>query len=135
MASPFRRRGFLGTDEHGKKVQQAAEKAGKKPKEFVDEVSGKFKEAWKLLNIVPDRFIRTTDEDHKKMVQEIIKKVNEKGEIYKGSYEGLYCVGCEAYYTEKDAPGLICPVHKKPLENLKEESYFFKLSNFFAGAL
>jgi len=121
---------LTGTDEHGKKVQRSAEKAGKSPKEFVDEISSKFKEAWKILNIDYNRFIRTTDEDHYKVVQEIIKQVNDKGEIYKDKYEGLYCVGCEAYYTEKDAPDLKCPLHKEPLETLKEESYFFKLSKY-----
>ena len=121
---------LTGTDEHGKKVQLSAEKAGKSPREFVDEVSEKFKEAWKLLNVRPDRFIRTTDEDHKKIVREIIEKVKKKGEVYLGTYEGLYCVDCEAYYTDKDAPDFKCPVHKKPLENLKEESYFFKLSKY-----
>ncbi|MCA9485780.1 MAG: methionine--tRNA ligase [Nanoarchaeota archaeon] len=119
-----------GTDEHGLKIQRSAEKAGKKPKEFVDEVSEKFKEAWKVLNIEYDRFIRTTDKDHYAIVKEIIEKVNEKGDIYKGNYEGLYCVGCEAYYTEKDAPDFVCPVHKAPLETIKEESYFFKLSAY-----
>src|SRR3990167_5987897 len=121
---------LTGTDEHGKKVQLSAEKAGKSPREFVDEVSEKFKEAWKLLNVRPDSFIRTTDEDHKKIVREIIEKVKKKGEVYLGTYEGLYCVDCEAYYTDKDAPDFKCPVHKKPLENLKEESYFFKLSKY-----
>lgn len=119
-----------GTDEHGKKVQKAAETAGKKTKEFVDEVSAKFKDAWAALNIKYDRFIRTTDEDHKKIVAEVIKKVKESGDIYLGEYRGLYCVDCEAYYTEKDAPNFMCPVHKKRLENLKEESYFFKLSKY-----
>jgi methionyl-tRNA synthetase len=121
---------LTGTDEHGLKVQRSAEAAGKKPKEFVDGISEKFKEAWKVLNIDYDRFIRTTDEDHYAIVKEIIEKVNEKGDIYKGNYEGLYCVGCEAYYTEKDAPDFVCPVHKKPLETIKEESYFFKLSEY-----
>jgi len=138
-----------GTDEHGKKLQRSAEKAKKSPKEFVDEMSEKFKAAWKALNIEYDRFIRTTDEDHQKIVQDIIKKVNDKGEIYKGDYSGLYCVDCEAYYSESEVRSqqgvdeergsssnretdtdFICPVHKKPLENLKEESYFFKLSNY-----
>jgi len=119
-----------GTDEHGKKIARAAEDAGKSPKEFVDEMSEKFKNAWNALNIKYDRFIRTTDKDHQKIVQEIITKVNERGDIYKGEYEGLYCVGCEAYYTEKDAPDFQCPLHKKSLENLKEESYFFRLSKY-----
>ncbi len=121
---------LTGTDEHGRKVQKAAEKAGKNPKEFVDEVSVKFKEAWSALDIKYDRFIRTTDEDHKKIVNEIIEKVKKKGDVYLGEYQGLYCVDCEAYYTEKDAPDFQCPVHKRPLENLKEESYFFKLSKY-----
>lgn len=121
---------LTGTDEHGKKIAKSAEKAGKTPKEFVDEVSQKFKEAWDSLNIKPGRFIRTTDEDHKKVVTEFVKKCYEAGDIYKGVYEGLYCIDCEAYYTEKDAPELICPIHKKPLENLKEESYFFRLSKY-----
>lgn len=119
-----------GTDEHGKKVADSAEKIGKKPKEFVDNVSKKFKEAWKSLNINYDRFIRTTDEDHKKTVIEFIKKCEKSGDIYKGTYEGYYCVDCEAYYTEKDAPNLQCQIHNKPLEKLKEESYFFKLSKY-----
>jgi methionyl-tRNA synthetase len=121
---------LTGTDEHGRKVQKAAEKAGKQPKEFVDEVSEKFKEAWKALDVEYDRFIRTTDEDHKKVVCEIIEKVKKNGDIYLGEYSGLYCVDCEAYYTEKDAPDFVCPIHKRPLENLKEESYFFKLSKY-----
>ena len=121
---------LTGTDEYGKKVQRSAEKAGKSPKEFVDEVSKKFKQAWKALNIDYDRFIRTTDKDHHKVVQDIIKKCNENGDIYKGEYEGLYCVGCERYYTEKYCPDLKCLIHKKPLEKLKEESYFFKLSKY-----
>ncbi len=119
---------LTGTDEHGKKVAQSAEKAGKSEKEFVDEIADKFKKAWASLNISYDRFIRTTDEDHKKTVIEIIKKVNESGDIYKGVYEGLYCTDCETYYTEKEAISLECPTHKKPLEHLKEETYFFKLS-------
>jgi len=121
---------LTGTDEYGKKVQKAAESAGKKPKEFVDKISKKFKEAWKSLNIIPDRFIRTTDKDHVQVVKNFIKKCNAAGDIYKGKYEGWYCVDCEAYYTEKDAPGFICSIHKKPLEKLKEETYFFKLSKY-----
>ncbi|MBU4086719.1 MAG: class I tRNA ligase family protein, partial [Nanoarchaeota archaeon] len=121
---------LTGTDEHGKKIQEAAEKQGKKPKEFVDEVSEKFKEAWKSLNIKHDRFIRTTDKDHEKLVQEAIKKCDKNKDIYKGFYEGHYCVGCEAYYTEKDLTNGYCPIHKKPVEKLKEESYFFRLSKY-----
>jgi len=121
---------LTGTDEYGKKVAQSAEKAGKPPKEFTDEMSKKFKEAWKILNIKPDRFIRTTDKDHEKTVIKFIDKCEKAGDIYKGKYEGYYCTACEAYYTEKDAPGLVCPVHHSKLEKLKEESYFFKLSRY-----
>ncbi len=119
-----------GTDEHGKKVENSAKKAGKAPQEFVDEVSQKFKEAWKALNINYDRFIRTTDPDHKKVVTEFIKKCNANGDIYLGNYEGLYCTGCEAYYTEKDCPDSICQIHKTPLEKISEKTYFFKLSKY-----
>jgi len=122
---------LTGTDEHGKKVEQAAKKAGKTPKKFVDEISKKFEESWKALNIIPDRFIRTTDEDHKKVVKDFIEKCNRTGDIYKGTYEGLYCVGCERYYTEKDLVDGECQLHPgKKAEKLKEESYFFKLSKY-----
>ena len=119
-----------GTDEHGKKLANAAEKAKKSPKEFIDALIPEFKNAWKKLNIEYDYFIRTTDKSHEKIVQEVLQTVYNAGDIYKGIYEGLYCTNCEAYYTEKDAPELICPIHKKALENLKEESYFFKLSKY-----
>ena len=121
---------LTGTDEHGKKIQESAEKAGKTPREFVDELSEKFKSAWKSLDIEPNRFIRTTDKDHEKLVQEVIKKCYDKGDIYKGEYEGFYCVGCEAYYTEKDLVDGKCPLHNRPLEKMKEESYFFKLGKY-----
>ncbi len=121
---------LTGTDEHGKKIQEAAEKKGKTAQELVDEVSEKFKEAWKALNISPSRFIRTTDSDHEELVKEVIEKCNENGDIYKGEYEGLYCTGCEAYYTEKDLEDGCCPLHNKPVEKIKEESYFFKLSEY-----
>jgi methionyl-tRNA synthetase len=122
---------LTGTDEHGKKIQEAAEKKGKAPREFVDELAMKFKQAWKTLNIKPDRFIRTTDSDHEELVKKIIEKCNDNGDIYKGEYEGLYCTDCEAYYTEKDlGEGNLCPVHKRPVKKIKEESYFFKLSKY-----
>lgn len=119
-----------GTDEHGKKVSDSASKAKMQPKQFVDEISQKFKDAWATLNINYDRFIRTTDEDHKKIVQNIIKKCDKAGDIYKGTYEGFYCTNCEAYYTEKDLIDECCPIHKKKAEKMKEESYFFKLSKY-----
>ena len=84
----------------------------------------------KALNIDYSKFIRTTDKEHQETVQKIIKQMEKKGDIYLGTYEGLYCVGCEAYYTEKDAIEGCCPLHNRPLEKIQEESYFFKLSNY-----
>jgi len=121
---------LTGTDEHGKKIEKSAEEKNKSPKEFVDLVMPQFKEAWKKLNIDYSKFIRTTDKEHKKIVQEILEKIYKKGDIYKGTYEGLYCTSCEAYFTEKDSPDKKCPIHKKELEILKEESYFFRLSKY-----
>jgi methionyl-tRNA synthetase len=122
---------LTGTDDHGKKIADTAKKAGKNPKEFTDALVPKFKDAWKKLNIDYDRFIRTTDNDHEKVVQEVLQKVYDNGDIYKGEYEGFYCTGCEAYYTEKDLTGNgECPIHKTKIEKLKEESYFFKLSKY-----
>ncbi len=121
---------LTGTDEHGKKIETAAKKKAKNPKEFVDELIPEFKNAWKKLNIDYNRFIRTTEKDHKKVVLEILQKVFEKGDIYLGEYEGLYCTGCEAYYTKRDLIDGCCPIHKTKAEKLKEESYFFKLSKY-----
>lgn len=122
---------LTGIDEHGKKIEECAKIANKTPKQFVDGLSIKFKEAWKELNIEYDRFIRTTDSDHEKIVQNAIKKCNEKGDIYKGKYEGYYCVGCESYITEKELINGHCPYHpNREIQLLKEESYFFKLSKY-----
>ena len=121
---------LTGTDEHGKKISKTAEKANKTPKQFTDSLIPEFKSAWQKLNIKYSYFIRTTDKNHEAVVQHILQKSYENGDIYKGTYEGLYCTDCEAYYTEKEAPNLHCPIHKRPLEKLKEESYFFKLSKY-----
>ena len=123
---------LTGTDEHGQKIARSAEEHKQTPKEFVDKLSVKFKEAWKLLNIDYNRFIRTTDKDHEKAVQHFVEIINKKGDIYKGFYEGHYCVGCEAYFTEGEAEAddFVCPIHKKRLEKIKEETYFFKLSKY-----
>ena len=122
---------LTGTDEHGKKVANSALAVKKSPKEYVDEVSIKFKQAWEALEIEPNRFIRTTDPDHKKVVLEFIERAKKSGDIYKGTYSGLYCVGCEAYYTEKDAINGECPFHPgKKLERMEEETYFFRLSKY-----
>ncbi|MAH03588.1 methionine--tRNA ligase [Candidatus Pacearchaeota archaeon] len=121
---------LTGTDEHGKKIEIAAKKKGKNTKKFVDELIPKFKDAWKKLNIKYDRFIRTTDKDHEKIIRDILQKVYDNGDIYKGNYEGYYCTGCESYYTEKDLLDNCCPIHKTKIEKLKEESYFFRLSKY-----
>jgi len=119
-----------GTDCHGLKIQRAAEKAGKTPLEFVKEISKQFKELSKALNISYDDFIMTIEQRHKGVAQKILNDLYKKKEIYKGFYEGPYCVDCETYYTEKDLIDGKCPIHKKPIEIIKEEGYFFKLSKY-----
>ncbi len=122
---------LTGTDEHGLKVQRAAESAGRTPKEHADRTSARFREAWELLDISFDDYIRTTEPRHHQSVQAFLQKVYDNGWIYKDTYEGLYCVACEAYYTEADLEdGNLCPIHRKPVEELAEENYFFKLSAF-----
>jgi methionyl-tRNA synthetase len=121
---------LTGTDEHGKKLEKTALAKGKKPKEFIDALIPEFKSAWKKLNVEYDYFIRTTDKAHEKVIQEVLQKCFDNGDIYLGSYKGLYCVGCETYYTEKDLIEGCCPIHKKPVETLNEASYFFKLSKY-----
>lgn len=122
---------LTGTDEHGAKVAEAAKEAGKKPKEFCDQVVSRFVEAWKSLNISNDYFIRTTDPRHEKIVQELLQKVYDNGYIYPDTYEGLYCVGCEKFLTETDLVDGKCPLHpnRKPVKQ-KEENYFFRLKSF-----
>jgi methionyl-tRNA synthetase len=119
---------LTGTDEHGTKIKRTAEEAGKEPQAFVDEISEQFKALGATLNVSTNQFIRTTDPAHKKAAQALWKACAK--DIYKSSYEGWYCVGCETFYTEIDVPDHICPIHKKPLEKVKEENYFFKLSAY-----
>jgi methionyl-tRNA synthetase len=123
---------LTGTDEHGQKIAQSAEQRGKTPKEYADEVSGKFKSLWDDFGISYDKFIRTTDESHKKGVQKAFKKMFDKGDIYKGNYEGNYCVGCETFFTDAqlNEDGVGCPDCGRATTVVKEESYFFKLSNY-----
>ena len=121
---------LTGTDEHGMKIQRAAEKQGKLPKEFVDEMAAKFQKLCKVLNISNNRFIRTTESEHERISQKIFEEVFGNGDVYKGEYKGYYCVDCETFYLEKDAPDLKCPIHHKELETIKEESYFFKMSKY-----
>ena len=119
---------LTGTDEHGQKIEDSAKKAGWAPKDFVDKMSSEFKKAWELLCIDYDRFIRTTDRDHEEIVKKFIEKI--KKDIYKSTYEGLYCVDCENYLTEKDLVDGKCPWHDKPPKKIKEEGYFFRLSKY-----
>jgi methionyl-tRNA synthetase len=122
---------LTGTDEHGQKIQETAEKAGKTPKEFVDDIAKEFKEAFKLINITNDNFIRTTDSYHEKEVKQILQELYNKKFIYKGMYESYYCIGCEQYKTETDLVEGKCPLHpNREIELRKEESYMFKLSKF-----
>ncbi len=121
---------LTGVDENAQKNVQAAEKAGIPVKKFVDKNSNLFLDLCKTLNISYDKFIRTTAKEHTKVVQKILKKIIDKKDIYKGHYEGNYCVGCEAYKTEKDLIDGKCPEHNKKPEHIKEEAYFFKLSKY-----
>jgi methionyl-tRNA synthetase len=121
---------LTGTDEHGAKIVQAAEKENKSPKEFCDEIAAEFQMAWDCLNISYNNFIRTTDEKHIAAVQKVLQILFEKKYIYKDEYKGLYCVGCEQFKTESDLVDGKCPDHQKEPELLTEECYFFKLSKF-----
>jgi len=119
-----------GLDEHGRKIERSAEKVNKKPQEFVDEIGENFKEISKVLNISYDDFIKTTEKRHIKVVESIFNKIYEKGDIYKDKYKGLYCVECETYYLPKDLEDNKCPIHKKTLETIEEETYFFRLNKY-----
>jgi methionyl-tRNA synthetase len=124
---------LTGTDEHGLKLQRAAEAAGLDPQQWVDDMEPKWREVWARLDIAYDDYIRTTQARHQRVVQKLLTAVHENGrdDIYKGSYEGLYCVSCEAYYVEDDLlEGGLCPIHERPVELLVEENYFFRLSAY-----
>ena len=119
-----------GTDEHGQKIELKAQDAGVTPKEFVDNVAGEIKNIWDLMNTSYDKFIRTTDEYHEKQVQKIFKKLYEKGDIYKGHYEGLYCTPCESFWTPSQVVDGKCPDCGRPVQPAKEEAYFFRMSKY-----
>jgi methionyl-tRNA synthetase len=121
---------LTGTDEHGDKIAQAAAKAGLTPQAMADQNSGAFRETWKALGIQYDDYIRTTEERHKKVVQAILQKLWDAGEIYLGKYGGNYCYGCERFYTEKEIVDGKCPDHLTPLAWIEEENYFFKMSKY-----
>ena len=130
-----RQRGYdvrfmTGTDEHGQKVQNLAEKTGVTPQAYVDNVSGQIKDLWKLMNVSEDYFIRTTDSYHKTAVEHIFKKLYDQGDIYKGYYEGLYCTPCESFFTETQLVDGKCPDCGREVTKTKEEAYFFKMSKY-----
>lgn len=136
LARYWRRRGkevfFLtGTDEHGLKILQAAQKKGLPPKQFVDEISLRYRAAWSALEIRYDNFIRTTEPEHEKYVQDFVQKLYDLGEIYKDRYEGLYCVGCEEYKTKGElGPDETCVIHQSKCQPVYEDVYFFRLSKY-----
>ena len=119
-----------GTDEHGQKIQEKAEAAGITPKQFVDEVAGTVKNIWDLVDSSYDSFVRTTDDDHEACVKKIFKKLYDKGDIYKSSYEGLYCTPCESFWTESQLVDGKCPDCGRDVKPAKEEAYFFKMSKY-----
>ena len=119
-----------GTDEHGQKIELKAQEAGKSPKEFVDEVAAQVKEIADMMNTSYDYFIRTTDDYHEKQVQKMFKKMYEKGDIYKGHYEGMYCTPCESFFTESQLVDGKCPDCGREVQPAKEEAYFFKMSKY-----
>ena len=119
-----------GTDEHGQKIELKAQDAGVTPKEFVDNVAGEIKNIWDLINTSYDKLIRTTEEYHEKQVQKIFKKLYEKGDIYKGHYEGLYCTPCESFWTPSQVVDGKCPDCGRPVQPAKEEAYFFRMSKY-----
>lgn len=121
---------LTGSDEHGQKIEESAKQKGISPKEYVDHITNHIKELWDLLNIDYDYYIRTTDENHIKTVQKIFKALYDKGDIYKGTYEGLYCTPCETFFTESQLKDGKCPDCGRDVHNVKEESYFFKLSKY-----
>ena len=121
---------LTGTDEHGQKVEKAAKDRGMTPKDHADLMVGNFKNLWKTLNITYNAFIRTTDDEHKKVVMETLQKLWDKGEIEKRSYQGLYCTPCERFWTEKDVVDGNCPDCRRPVEHIEEENYFFLMSKY-----
>ena len=119
-----------GTDEHGQKIELKAEETGITCKEFVDQTAGEIRQIWDMMNTSYDKFIRTTDEDHEKQVQKIFKKLYDKGDIYKGHYEGMYCTPCESFFTESQLADGKCPDCGREVQPAKEEAYFFKMSKY-----
>ncbi|MGC8976924.1 MAG: methionine--tRNA ligase [Candidatus Ratteibacteria bacterium] len=135
LARFYRMKGFdvfflTGTDEHGQKIYEAAQKKGISPKELADEVSEIFKKTWEKMNISYDRFIRTTERQHEEIVKKVFKILLENGDLYKGEYKGFYCVQCESYVTIENLERPLCPDCKRPVSEISETSYFFRLSKY-----
>ena len=140
VARFYRQRGYetfflTGTDEHGDKIAEAAAAAGEEPKHYADRISGIFRRTWEASGITYDRFIRTTDPDHVRTVRAILQQVYDAGDIYFGSYGGLYCTGCERFYTDKELIDGTCPDHKTTPEFIEEENYFFRMGKYQARLL
>ena len=121
---------LTGTDEHGQKIQRKAQEAGKAPQEFVDGIVENIQKLWELMDIQYDDFIRTTQDRHQVVVQKIFQKLYDQGDIYKSEYEGWYCSPCESHWLERQLVDGKCPDCGRPVEKIKEESYFFKLSKY-----
>ncbi|MCX7914466.1 MAG: class I tRNA ligase family protein, partial [Thermodesulfovibrionales bacterium] len=121
---------LTGTDEHGQKVEQSARLKNRTPKEHADLMVENFKDLWKKLNISNNAFIRTSDEGHKRIVQQILQTLYDRKKIEKRSYEGMYCIPCERFWTDKDLQGGNCPECGREVENIKEENYFFLMSRY-----
>ncbi len=122
---------LTGTDEHGQKIARMAEQHNATPKEYADKIAATYQAAWQTLGISHDHFIRTTDPEHERTVQALWSELERRGDIYKGSYEGWYCVSCEQFYTEKELEAdNHCPIHHRPVERVQEESYYFRLSKY-----
>ena len=135
MARYKRLRGFdvhflTGMDEHGQKIQEKAQEAGKDPQSYVDEIAEASKKVWELMDISYDDFIRTTEQRHKEGVEKIFQLFLENGDIYKGEYEGWYCTPCESYFTESQLEDGNCPDCGRPVNKVKEESYFFNMKKY-----
>jgi methionyl-tRNA synthetase len=121
---------LLGTDEHGQKVERTARKEGLEPQAYVDRIVALFQDAWRVLRVEPDRFVRTTEPGHAVAVQELFRRAHAAGDVYEHEYEGLYCQGCEAFYQEKDLNDGKCPVHGTVPETVREKNFFFRLSKY-----
>ncbi|KKT87509.1 MAG: Methionine-tRNA ligase [Candidatus Moranbacteria bacterium GW2011_GWC2_45_10] len=121
---------LTGTDEHGAKIEKKAKEEGREPQEFVDEIAAVFVDLWKRLNISNDVFIRTTSPEHKAAVQKVLQELHDNGSIYKGTYKGLYCVGCEQFKSENELVDGKCPDHNAVPEEMEEECYLMKMNKW-----